>query len=761
MAAQLKMAKQSVNLGDPSPSEAWRENNPYLLNKLISSLAINSQTTKLGDAIKRGSTYDVQFNASLNFKDGGSASTGSSVFHWRRSLASSAHRVSVNYVPNMGAASTKFKYGTYKDSYTMAKALSAYFTGSRDVAASYSRMNSVETTKAMIHLIDNQNSVLDQDVCTFKIWHQVWHARAAISILESGVQAVWMARPIEAQSARTGSYIINEYEEIGAYVYAGLTFLVELYDDELAYIPMLTFLLGFRNSTMQFAMGKDNGVRRVPHLLEKTPIPFDYRFMCVNGRNDWNADHPYVQPALPGLAAGMATANQQVGQFQHGTVQDALRIIARNAPIVEDIHSAAMLVIMELFADYHSGVQIPAAPATNNIGQDNEHSAYGLMMHNGFVSVPDGSLVTCLFTQTTANSAGTQTAQAEVATINRLFRSLVELEAAHATIGAALQLTARAAGMTLPAIFPSVPVAGWFQAGIAVPAYAQAKYETHYSRMNSAGRDETTEFMGLFEITLKTFYEVKAPLGFLTIPYGNRKTNAGGPYVASYGRANIGECMSTVHPSTVPSMMWVEVLEHWAGVPLNLEELVAEMEFRINVDETVTVAGKSESLMESGQGYWEYTLMNGVDMLGHAIILRRGQDPAAGARWLVTCVPPREAGVGVSFDSVRVEMTTCMHQSFCLSNAFSENPAMKLRINELYADHDYGFAADLYLTMPAAMPGDTLAGSQMLRRLWPGYVMLSLRTAQINEIKSGWGRIIYPASRKRNAPTPAAQDGQN
>jgi hypothetical protein len=746
MAAQLKMAKQSVNLGDPSPSEAWREKNPYLLNKLISSLAINNQT-KLGDAIKRGSTYDVQFNASfLNFKDGGSASIGSSVFHWRRSLASSAHRVSVNYVPNMGAASTKFKYGTYEDSDTMAKALSAYFTGSRG----YNPMNSVETKRAVIRLIDDQNSVLDQDVCTFKVWHQVWHARAAISILESGVQAVWMARPIEAQSARTGSYIINEYEEIAAYVYAGSIFLVELYADELAYIPMLTFLLGFRNSTMQFAMGDENGVRRVPHLLEKTPIPFNYRFMCVNGRNNWNVDHPYVQPALPGLAAGKATAKQQVGQFQHSAVQAALRIIARNAPIVEDIHSAAMLVSMELFADYHSGVQIPAAPATNNMGQDNEHSAYGLMMHNGSVAVPDGSLVTCLFTQTTANSTGTQTAQAEVATINRLFDSLVELEAAHTTIGAALQLTARAAAMTLPAIFPRVSVAGWFQAGIAVPARAQEAYQTHYRQMNSAGGGEPTEFMGLFEIALKTFYEVKAPLGFLTIQYGNQETNARGPYVASYGRANIGECMSTVHPSTVPSMMWVEELEHWAGVPLNLEELVAEMEFRVNVDETVTVAGKSESKMESGQGY---NFKNGMDMLGHAIILRRGQDPPVGAHWLVTCVPPRETGVGVSFDSVAVEMTTCMHQSFCLSNAFIENPATNLRINELFSDHDYGFAADLYMTMPAAMPGEALAGSQMLRRQWPGYVMLSLRTALI--------KSIYPASRKRNAPTPAAEDGQD
>jgi hypothetical protein len=186
MAAQLKMAKKSVNVGDPSPNEAWREKSPYLLNKLISALVIKNSQTKLGDAIGRDSTYDVQFSASLNFKDGGSASTGSSVFHWRRSLASSAHRVSVNYVSNMGAASTKFKYGTYKDSDTMAKAVKAYFTGPRDVSAEYSPMTFHETTKAMIHLIDNQNSVLDQDVCTFKIWHQVWHARAAISILESG-----------------------------------------------------------------------------------------------------------------------------------------------------------------------------------------------------------------------------------------------------------------------------------------------------------------------------------------------------------------------------------------------------------------------------------------------------------------------------------------------------------------------------------------------------------------------------------------------
>lgn len=146
-----------------------------------------------------------------------------------------------------------------------------------------------------------------QHIGSMPVWHQVWWAVMLIRLRDFAPGgATWKTRPIQAMSYSTKKSGLNTYRRLNASIFNSRDIVIELDQRELHLVPVLTSLLGARPDTFELDYGTQHGAQREPHLLSKTPVAFKYHFLCRDLLAEWPCnEHPAIDPALPGLAAGV------------------------------------------------------------------------------------------------------------------------------------------------------------------------------------------------------------------------------------------------------------------------------------------------------------------------------------------------------------------------------------------------------------------------------------------------------------------------
>jgi hypothetical protein len=541
---------------------------------------------------------------------------------------------------------------------------------------------------------------------------------------------------------------LNLYQANLPRVQNGATFQVEISVDDMDLVPYIIFLMGASHNTFNINMGAAvAGNEKNPHHHEhrNRAVPYDIYI------RDSQQPVPAViwnNCALPGLAQGAAVNNDAVGAFDQAKLRRAMMAICDSAPVGDDAEAAWISNSVGLYSEYYRGVG-----DANVCGADDMNYGYDGMLRGGTVLIPSGNCVCNLFTVLTKDCTATLGCRNQVGKLLDLSVDIESIRKSTEPFILAFQHAARQVGVTVPVMFPSMPVGGVIRPGVALPANVDAENATAYDNLTTSGLDSPSPMLFMLHLVMARFYNVRLPSTFMFYGFGDNRANAMPPFLSNGDNgANRGECFTSVHPAQLATGVFHQSCVGMVGIPVNIEEQVAEMQFgSVGGGATYVVRGEDGS-MERADHVVE--LDCGVGMIGHAVVLRRDDNVAGLGHYRIAFSSPRVEGeTNASIDIEFEDFPRYSRRAFVPIVANDQDGwdvAGMIHYDhmELISDFEVHSAKSLQLGLVSVDGAQTLVQNQVWRSQLPGYVAIAIAAGVPTGPVGAIGMLRYPKRRR-------------